>query len=287
MTEAPETAALVSRLMSMAVPGRGLPYYKGNGPSAEPTLLALLALSAVGASPGLAKPLLSWTAGLQNDDGSVGIDPAHRDQGLWLTSASAIVFHRYALKEARDRAREFILALKSVTVANDPRIRQDNTLTGWPWVPGTFGWVEPTAWSVIALNVCGSADDPRAVEGRKFLLDREIPSGGWNYGNPAINDRELLPFWDTTGLALVALRGRAEAGLVQASLELLEKEQGRIDSLCGLSWASLGLDAHKRNSARLKQKLYAVMSSVPDEELNAAHFAAGLVALSGKDVFLP
>ncbi len=287
MVTATEAAALVSRLTAMAITGGGIPYYKGSGPSAEPTLLTLLALSALGMSPHHAKPLLSWVGCLQNPDGSVGIDARYLGQGLWLTPVAAVVFHRYDLREARDRARSFIVELKSVTITNNPRIRQDNTLTGWPWVPGTFGWVEPTAWSVIALSVCGSGDHPRAVEGRKFLLDREIPSGGWNYGNPAINDRELLPFWDTTGLALLALRGATDAGRVRGSLELLERFPEKVDSLCGLAWASVGLDAFKRDAGRLKQKLLAVMKSVPDEELNAAHFAAGLIALSGKDVFGP
>jgi hypothetical protein len=280
-----ELAPLVRRLTSLFLPGGGVPYYPGGGPSAEPALLSLLALWACGAPPESAKPLLSWVLGLQNTDGSLGIQPGHRDQGNWLTAPAAVVFHKYGLVEARDRALGFVTSLKSETVPNDPNVRQDNTIVGWPWVRGTFGWVEPTAWSVIALSVCGFATHPRATEGRRFLLDRQIPSGGWNYGNPGLNDRELLPFWDTTGLALVALGGQPDVGRVRPSLDLLEKNQGKIGSLCGLVWAALGLEAHGRNLPELERRLTAAMNEQPDDRLNAAHFAAGLIALSGRKVF--
>ena len=281
-----ELAPLVRRLTSLILPGGGVPYYAGGGPSAEPSLLGLLALSACGAPAESAKPLLAWIAGLQNVDGSLGIQPGHRDQGIWLTAPAAVLFQKYGLTEARDRALGFVTSLRSVTVANDPNVRQDNTIVGWPWVRGTFGWVEPTAWSVIAFNVCGLGGHPRALEGRRFLLDRQIPSGGWNYGNPGLNDRELLPFWDTTGLALVALSGQPDVGRVRPSLDLLEKKQGKIESLCGLAWAALGLKGCGRNSAEIERRLSVVMNEQPDDRLNAAHFAAGLIALSGRKVFI-
>ncbi len=264
-----------------------IPYYKGGGPAAEAALLALLALASSEPAGGTAKGLLAGVSALQSPDGSVGLSPAHPGQGLWLTAPAAVVFHRYGLMDARDKSLGFLLSLKSVTVANDPNIRQDNTIVGWPWVPGTFGWVEPTAWSVIALGVAGRGDHPRAIEGRRFLLDRQIPSGGWNYGNPGVNDRELLPFWDTTGLALLALGRQQEAARVRPSLDFLASNQDRILSLCGLAWASLGLEAHGRDASVLKQRLRALMNAPPDETLNAAHFAVGVAALAGPKVFLP
>jgi hypothetical protein len=222
---ASETVALVERLWSFSLPDGGLPYYRGNASSAEPTLLAALALSSI--------------------------------------------------------------SLRSVTGPKDPRLRQDDTLTGWPWVPGTFGWVEPTAWSLIALGLSGLGGHPRAEEGARFLLDRQIPSGGWNYGNPALDGKELLPFWDTTGLALVALHGHGDPKRVGASLELMEKSQGKIESLSGLSWAVLCLQGYGRDAGRARVKLLNVMGSLREEEFHAGNFALGLIALSGKKVFIP
>jgi len=282
---ASETAALVERLLSFSSPEGGLPYYRGNSSSAEPTFLAALALFASGAPTERAKPLLSWVKTLQNLDGSVCVNPGHRGQGLWLTAQAAIVFHHYGLKENLKRALDFLLSLRSVTVANDPRLRQDNPLAGWPWGPGTFGWVEPTAWSLIALHLSGQAGRPRAVEGRKFLLDRRIPSGGWNYGNPSLDDKELLPFWDTTGLALAALRGQADIDRLRPSLDLVEKRQDKIESLCGLAWAVISLQAYGRDAGRLRTRLRNLMGSPAEEDLHVGNFALGLMALSQKRVF--
>jgi len=220
-------------------------------------------------------------------DGSVSVNPEHRGQGLWLTAQAAIIFHHYGLKENLKRAVDFLLSLRSVTVANDPRLKQDNTLAGWPWVPGTFGWVEPTAWSLIALHLSGQAGHPRAVEGRKLLLDRRIPSGGWNYGNPNLDDKELLPFWDTTGLALTALCGQADIDRLRPSLDLVEKRQDKIESLCGLAWAVICLQAYGRDAGRLRTRLQNAMGSMAEEDLHSGNFALGLIALSGKKVFTP
>jgi hypothetical protein len=279
------TAALLERLLSFSCQDGGLPYYRGNTSSAEPTFLAALALFASGAPAERAKPLLSWAQALQNMDGSVSVDPGHRGQGLWLTAQAAIVFHHYGFNEKLKRAQDFLLSLRSMTLSNDPRINQDNTLAGWPWVPGTFGWVEPTAWSLIALHLSGQAGHPRAVEGRKLLLDRRIPSGGWNYGNPGLDDKELLPFWDTTGLALTALCGQADIARLRPSLDLVEKRQDKIESLCGLAWAVISLQAHGRDAGRLRTRLQNAMGSMADEDLHAGNFALGLIALSGKKVF--
>ena len=281
----PDLANLINRLTSFFLADGGCPYYKDCGSSAEPTLLAVLALFASGVPAERAKPLLSWALTLQNIDGSVSVNPGHRGQGLWLTAQAAIVFHHYGFKENLKRALDFLLSLRSVTVANDPRLKQDNTLIGWPWVPGTFGWVEPTAWSLIALHLSGQTGHPRAVEGRKLLLDRRIPSGGWNYGNPNLDDKELLPFWDTTGLALAALSGQADIDRLRPSLDLVEKRQDKIESLCGRAWAVISLQAYGRDAGRLRTRLQNLMGSLAEEDLHVGNFALGLIALSGKKVF--
>ena len=279
------TGAFVERLLSFSRPEGGFPYYRANSSSAEPTFLAALALFASGAPAERTKLLLSWAQTLQNMDGSVSVNPGHRGQGLWLTAQAAITFHHYGFKENLKRAQDFLLSLRSITIPNDPRIKQDNTLAGWPWVPGTFGWVEPTAWSLIALQISGYAGHPRAVEGRKLLLDRRIPSGGWNYGNPNLDDKELLPFWDTTGLVLTALCGQTDIERLRPSLDLVEKKQDKIESVCGLAWAAISLQAYERDASRLRTRLRDVMGSLAEEDLHVGNFALGLIALSQKRIF--
>ena len=278
-------AAFVSRLLSFSRPDGGFPYYRGGSSSAEPTILAGLALFAAGIPAGRAERLLSWAGALQNADGSLGVNAGCRGQGLWLTAQAAVLFHHYGLKENLAKALDFLVGLKSVTASNNPRIKQDNTLAGWPWVPGTFGWVEPIAWVLVVLQLSGLGDHPRALEGRKLVLDRRIPSGGWNYGNPALDDRELLPFWDTTGLALTSLCGRADIGPLRPSIDMLEKRQGEIESLCGIAWTVIALQSYGRETAGLRIRLRDLMASSADEDLHAGNYSLGLIALSGKKVF--
>ena len=279
-------AALGERLLSFSRPDGGLPYYRGNSSSAEPTLLAALALFASGVPAERAKPLLSWAQALQNTDGSISVDPGHRGQGLWLTAQAAIVFHHYGFKENLKRAQDFLLSLKSVTILNDPRIRQDNTLTGWPWVPGTFGWVEPTAWSLIALQSLGSG---RARSGAS-----KAGSSCWTAGSPPAAGITATRVWTIRSCSRSGTRpgshsrpsaGRSTSTELRPSLDLVEKRQDKIESLCGLAWAVIGLQAYGRDAGRLRTRLQNVMGSIADEDLHTGNFSLGLIALSGKKVF--
>ena len=65
----------------------------------------------------------------------------------------------------------------------------------------------------------------------------------------------------------------------------MEKNQGKIESLSGLSWAVLSLDSDRRDAGRARGKLLNVMGSLHDEEFHAGNFALGLIALAGKKVF--
>ncbi len=283
----PETDALVERLWTFCLPDRGFPYYRGNAGSSEPTLLAALALSASSAPAEVIKPVLEWSRMRQNANGAVGIDTRTRNQGVWMTALAAIVFRHFGLGENAKRALDFIISIRSVIGPKSPRLGQDDTLPGWPWVPGTFGWVEPTAWSLIALALSGLGRHPRSEEGVRFLMDRQIPSGGWNYGSPSLDGKELLPFWDTTGLALVALNRYIDPARVDLSLNFMEGNQGRIESVSGLSWAVLCLDCYRRNAKVARTRLLDAMRSLSDMELHIGNFAMGLIALSGKKVLTP
>ena len=287
MESDPVIVRALERLRSQVRPDGGSPYYPGGRSSVEPTLLAALALSPTGAETDPVRPLLAWARKQQNPDGSLSLGFGQSRQGLWVTALAAAAFTRFGLAAEAKRALDFVLSSRSVTAAKDPMIGQDDTLPAWPWISGTSGWVEPTAWSLIALGLAGLASHPRAQEGIRFLLDRQIPAGGWNYGNPSLSGKDLLPFWDTTGLALVALRGRTDAKDLAKRLGLLEQDQPRIESLSGLAWTVLGLESHGRNAGQARSRLLAVVDSLRDEEFHVGNFALGLIALSESKVFIP
>ena len=278
---------LINRLWDFQLAEKAFPYYRGGGSANEATLLALLSFFAVGVPIEKTVPVLSNILSQQNTDGSIGACAQHRADGIWLTAHLAIALHYYGCFQQRDRALSFLRDLKSDTPSIAPHDQNmlPAVIVGWPWVRNTFGWVEPTAWALLAFKISGLNDDPRAMQGRRLLLDRQIASGGWNYGNKAVRGTQLLPFWDTTALALLALQGSAESALADVSLRVLEKGAPAINSLYGLSLAAICLQAYKKNIDLLTEHLCEVMSQLADEEINVAHYALGVIALTEKSVF--
>jgi hypothetical protein len=96
------------------------------------------------------------------------------------------------------------------------------------------------------LDAAGIHDHPRNKEAVRLLLNRQLPHGGWNYGNTTILGRELHPMPESTGAALAGLAGRVGVGEVARSLEYLKGEVDRLRTPLSLGWALLGLAAWDR-----------------------------------------
>jgi hypothetical protein len=79
-------------------------------------------------------------------------------------------------------------------------------------VAGTHSWIEPTALGVIALKAAGHERHERVQEAIRMILDRQLPHGGWNYGNTFVFGRELRPMPESSGAALAGLAGQVERG---------------------------------------------------------------------------
>ncbi|MDO8970638.1 MAG: hypothetical protein Q7U74_08120, partial [Saprospiraceae bacterium] len=104
---------------------------------------------------------------------------------------------------------------KDSVAAHDPEIK------GWPWVEKTHSWVEPTSMAVLALKSSRHGEHPRVLEAVRMLLDRQLPSGGWNTGNTLVFGKELLPVPESTGHALTALNNFTNTEVVQKSLDYM------------------------------------------------------------------
>jgi hypothetical protein len=89
----------------------------------------------------------------------------------------------------------------------NPDSPHDPSLRGWGWTPDTFGWVEPTAHAVLALQVLRPSAGAPLADGLAVLADRECDGGGWNYGNRVILGVDLPPYAQTTAVAVIALQG--------------------------------------------------------------------------------
>jgi hypothetical protein len=263
----------------------GLPFSPGLPSYSEPTLLMMLGLRAAGADEA-AQPLLEWTRKTINSNGSIGLNREFPDEGVWKTSLLAIAMHHAGLNAERDSAISFLLRSRSLQLRQEPENELNGLLVGWSWVANTFGWVEPTSWALLALNLAGKSDHSRAVEGRRLLEDRCLPDGGWNYGNKVLFKKTLMPFWDTTALATLAL-GDNNRELAEKNLNLLERSLPEMHSLLTNAMVCLCLSRFGRNTDSIQAHIAQILGALQSEELNFAHLALGLMALSGKRVLTP
>jgi len=230
----------------------GWGYYAGKASRLEPTCWALLALP--DADPAV---LAAWpaTAGLlrERKDGDVNF----AFHALALTTLAARAVEHAAGTDALASALEHAkgIALEPSTIN-----RQNNQLQGWSWIPGTFSWVEPTAWALLALRRRQSAgkgvEAARLTEAETLLIDRCCAQGGWNYGNANMLGKDLRPYVPTTAMALLALQKKPYPA-VTTSIGYLERAATSEASATALSLAMIALAAHGRETGAVRERLVA------------------------------
>ena len=256
-TEAVTTGELAELLMRGRNADGGWGYYAGKASRLEPTCWAILALGTQLAAKGGRGVLAEWPS----RDGLLlerhGGDPNYGFHGLaFLTLLAAGTEHiagNSTLAAGMQRA-------QGLTFEDSPYFRQNNKLVGWSWVAGTFGWVEPTAWCLLALKkwarLPGAHADPgRIDQAEQLLLDRVCKPAGWNYGNSNALGQDLQPYVPTTAIALLAMQDRRTDPAIERSVKFLEA-QG-MSELAGssLALATQALGIYERPTAVVRATL--------------------------------
>lgn len=263
----------------------GWGYRAGGASRLEPTCWALLALGTgepAGFDP---EPHWRFVSACQQATGLLVEDPA-LPPNFGFNGLAALAL----LSDARRRSSHALGTLLDALVAHggirvgpSPNFRQDNSLRGWPWIDGTFSWVEPTCWVTLALKrarASGHAPhdtDARIDEAERMLVDRCCRDGGWNYGNSNALGKELYPYISTTALALLALQDRGNQAAVSRSLAYLERGWNAERSTVGLALVSMCLRRYSR-PADLVDAALAVQHQVAIEMGNLLALAVAVTA---------
>ena len=230
--------------------------YHPKGPqAAEPAAFACLALNAHNKHQE-ATILASWLAGLQKASGSVGVT---RDQETpaWPTSLAMLAWQACDLSAeenkytaSREQALAWALRMQGKAAPQQNHIGHDTTLLGWSWAAATHSWLEPTCLFVLALKASGQSKHPRTREGVRLLIDRQIETGGCNFGNTRVLGQATLPHVQPTGLAMLAISDEPNSDpRVGRSLEYLEGVLTEKTPTVSLCFGLLGLTAHHRRPA--------------------------------------
>lgn len=225
-------------------------YHAGAVAAAEPTALAALALLAHGRETA-AQRLLDDLAVYQTANGSVRIETTQSDPG-WPTGLAVMAWRaaqKTAIRDvaygaAVDRALRWLLKTEGAISETVDWRGHETAISGWPWVAGTHAWVEPTAFSLMALKHTLHARHPRARQAALLLVDRLLETGGCNYGNTVVFGQALRPHVQPTGICLLALAGEDDpTGRIGRSCEYLHRELSEKTATASLCYGLLGLAA--------------------------------------------
>lgn len=244
----PITREILEMIRSRALDGGGFSMLPGGEYRPDATAWAVLALAAARFDDSHAEFVESSRSRLaagQQKDGRVSISPSH-PESYWPTAIAVLAWvGSTGHAEAQSRAVSFLLSIsgKQWDKVSDSPLAHDTSLRGWSWTEETHSWVEPTSMALLALKATEHGNHERVTEGVRMLLDRQLPSGGWNYGNTFVYGRELHPQPDMTGAALTALVGLVQEKQLKRSLEYLKERVSRLHTPRSLGWAVLGLGA--------------------------------------------
>lgn len=236
----------------------GWGYQSGKQSATEPTAWALLALARPSDSSQYASAVergKEWLRRAQLPNHSW---PAFAGlpEGCWLTALACLALHQHGeVPEAVAAGATWLcnewpaegklwrrwlvrlLARRSV-------VRQNPTLRGWSWTPGTSSWVEPTACALILLHQLYPKEFPKDAEKRRqlaeaMLYDRMCPGGGWNSGNAQVYGVAGIPLIGPTVWALVALQKYRERAENQLSIKWLYSVREEIQGPISLALAHI------------------------------------------------
>ncbi len=263
-----------------------------SAPRVEPTALSALALLC-GDDPPAARTIgrqaADWLASQQRADGglpaALGLDASN-----WPTALAIILWSALELEtEPRRKAcRRLLDASRDATPAAGGR--SDAAPAGWPWVDGTYTWIEPTALAIIALGREGKASHRRVIEGVGMLHDRALGKGGWNAGNKAVFGRELRPQPTATALALLALAAHGDrSDSAGKAVDYLRTALEHIRSALSLGWGLIALRAWNAYPSQADQWLEEAHELRAERDHSPASLALLLLASSqlGVQLLIP
>jgi hypothetical protein len=183
---------------------------------------------------------------------------AQRSDPPWTKSLVLFTLRKLGLRaNAQQSLVKELLAAQVQQTSTDKNINDiDGSLRGWSWVDGTFSWVEPTSYALMALKSTGLLVHPRVQEAERLLLDRTCSDGGWNYGNRLVRGATLGSMSSTTAVATIALQRATGADkVVKRALELLDREVQANPSGLALALTVLCFSAFEREAGHLRDRL--------------------------------
>jgi len=267
----------LSEIERCILPEGGLANHIGGEYRPDATAWAVLAFKSCRKDTDIIQQAQARLAAEQMDDGRVCISLKHPD-AFWPTSLAILAWQGSTDHiGSQSRAVNFLLNTsgKHYNRKPDSPAGHDPSIKGWPWTENTHSWVEPTALALIALRTLGYEKHPRAIEAVKMLLDRQLPKGGWNYGNTTVFGQELNSMPGPTGIALQTLDTLVPREQIEKSLIYLKTTVVNLYTPFALGWSLLGLSAWNERPTNSQ----ALISSSFGRQKKYGHYSTSLLSL--------
>lgn len=274
---------LLSDLLQAQNPDGGWGYAPGKLSRIEPTCWIVIALLASHSGHDEEiKNAIAWLTFQQFPDGSFRAGQA-AEFSRWQTAVAALALHHAkADPMIRDRAIAALLEEQARQVHRPGHEIPGAQLAGWGWTNNAFAWVEPTAYSLIALSSVPIPESSRSryefrrTQAEELLWLRRCQDGGWNYGNAGASDYALGSFPMPTALALCALKPKESDQRFLSAWKCLATILAREPSLVALSWAIITAKTLHVDMPDWEHQLDAHLDLLPSQ----ANFGKGLALLA-------
>jgi len=253
----PDGRSQLKALEERYIEGVGVVNRPGGSSRPDAACWAILALQAADGDARVIESMRRLLTDAQAQDGRVAVTPQNPD-AYWPTALAVLAWHgAMEYREPQAKALRFLLEFDEINTMAPSEAPQghDVTIKGWPWIARTHPWVEPTAYATLAIRACGQTAHVRMQDGIRLLLDRQLPSGGWNCGNTITFGLESKPTAETTGVGLQALAGLATEAAVEKSIAYMQSEVAFLNAPMSLAWAILGLHAWQETVDRPQERI--------------------------------
>jgi hypothetical protein len=185
----------IEMILSRSVTGGGFAQRPGSGYRPDATAWGVLALPSGDRHRELVENACRRLAASQLADGRVPVAEAF-DTAYWPTPLAVLAWKKAARGSAQlESATKFLLETSGLHAPREKNAPtgHDTAIRGWSWIENTHSWIEPTCMAILALKATGNSEHGRVQEAVRMILDRQLSSGGWNYGNTTVFNQELLP----------------------------------------------------------------------------------------------
>ncbi len=215
----------------------------------EPTAAVMLAIKDEPAATDAYRRALDWLYQGQHADGGWGMGHGDRESNWHTAWAVWALAQAGVVDEAIQEGVRWLAEVAILQLADDEMQKEfarkngiDPSVRGWPWLPGEAAWVEPTALTMLALQVAPAEPQAQArlAEGVRCLQDRRCVNGGWNVGSPVMLGASLPPRANPTAWGLLALAHVAPTAIQPEDAAVLRAEMDRDGGVLALAW---GLEA--------------------------------------------